>query len=303
MILGKRSMLSLLVFLCILAVTPVTAVQAGTHVDWIGGYVSATARGFAKQTGSPMDRGNAVEAARVIAQADLLEAVKGVKVDRQTAVGELIEERTETAVRVHGVLRNAFQAGEETVAAEGGYVVATVEMRVCLYNEGLACRSDTPLVAVLQASGGRSRPQKNAPACSLAPDIASSREALKKIMHSTAEAMPFFLVNLRGRPVNTESRDFAIGFESEAGEKCTVYAPDRVDPLVRKDRGTVQIFLHEEEGRRQHGDAAIVLKAMGLDRKNYIVVTRNDAYLMNLVNESRKDRPFRDGRVGVVLDD
>ena len=297
--------LGLLAGACLFPAVGETASQPAIRIDWIGGYVSATARGYAKQIGSPMDIENAVDAAKVIAQADLLEAIKGVKIDRQTQVGELMNEQPETTLRVQGVLRNAFQAGGAGITSADGFVVATVEMRVCLYNDGFGCRADAPLVSALpqKAAVRTSHSQKSNQACSLAPDIASSREALKKLAGNSNEAMPFFLVNLQGKPVNTETRDFAVGFESEIGGKCTVYAPDRVDPLVRRNRGTVEIFLHEEDGRSQHGSGTIAFKARGVDRKNFVSVDRSDAYLMNLVNESRKNTPFKEGRVGIAIDD
>ena len=292
---------TLTVLLWLFAADHVIAGQSGTNVDWIGGYVSAKARGFAKKTGSPIDRENAAEAAKVLAQAELLEAVKGVKVDTQTFVGDLVEGRTETAVRIQGVLRNAFQAGEPQLTTEGEFVVATVEMKICLYNEGLGCRADMPLVSILPTRLNPDRRPKS-PNCNLAPDIISSRAALKKLNANILEKEPFFLINLHGKPLNPELRDIAIGFSTDNGERCIVYAPDKVDPLVRRDRGTVEIFLHESEGRTKYGRGTLILTALHLDRKNYITVAREDAYLMNLINESKRNVLFREGRVGIAVD-
>ncbi|UFS71713.1 hypothetical protein LPW11_05845 [Geomonas sp. RF6] len=261
--------------------------------------MSATATGYAKDTGTPMDVDNAVDAAKVVAQADLLGAIKEVRVDRQTSVGELMEERTEASIRVQGVLRNAFQSGEARVSKEQGYVAATVEMRVCLYSEGGSCRSESALASVLPAkrSGGkRARPAS----CDLTPDLESSREALAKVPAAAGE-MPFFLVNVSGRPINSETRDISIVFEGQGGETCAVYAPDRVDPVVRRDRGTAEIFLREGEAKEKYGSGTIVLAALAVDGKNRVTVSKPDAYLMNLVNESKNDAPFRQARVGIAM--
>jgi hypothetical protein len=200
------------------------------------------------------------------------------------------------------VLRNAFQPGEPQFATEGGFVVATVEMRVCLYNEGSGCQAETPLVSVFPkkvGADGKAKP----PGCSLTPDLTSSREALKKLNVNITGSEPFFLINLHAKPVNTELRDFSIGFSTDLGEACIVYAPDKVDPSVRRDRGTVEMFFHEAEGRTRYGGGAIVFAAQGVDKKNYVTVAREDAYLMNLVNESKKNLMFKEGRVGIAVDD
>jgi hypothetical protein len=275
--------------------------QTTAKIDWLQGYVSATGRGYARKTGGPMDVDNAIDAARVVAQSELLEAIKGVMIDNQTAVSDLMTEKTETSVRVQGVLHNAMTVGEPRTTEVDDFVVATVEMRVCLYNNGLGCKSDQPLASVLPKSP-RTKSKKSE-SCSLLPNITSTQEILSKITYDTNEPLSLFVINLKGKPLNTESRDFVIRFEAADGLKCLVYGPEQVDPIVRRDRGTAEIFLHAADAERKYGANKIVITPESIDQSNHIVIGGIDAYLINLLNDREHNRLFKEAKFGVAAQD
>jgi hypothetical protein len=248
-----------------------------------------------------MDVDNAIDAAKVVAQGELLEAIKGVMVDNQTAVSDLMTEKTETTARVQGVLHNAVQSREPVVKEVDGFVTATVEMQVCLYNTGTECKSDKPLVSVLPKNSQAGN--KINESCNLLPNIASTREILSKVTFDANKPLSIAVVNLKGTPFDAGFRDFVIGFETDGGRKCSVYSPEKVDPLVRRDRGTAEIFLHAADAGRKYGANNIVLDAKSIGQGNYIVIDGKDAYLLNLLNERERNAIFKEAKIGVAAQD
>ncbi len=289
----------LLSLLLVVLVSGLSSAQSISNVDWLQGYVSATGKGYAKKTGTPMDIDNAVDAAKVVAQTDLLEVIKGVMVDSQTAVSDLMIEKTETSVRVQGVLHNAVIVGEPQIKESDGFVSATVEMRVCLYNNGFGCHSEKPLTNVLPKLSINKN--KSNDTCSLLPNITSTQEILSKVTYDTRESLKLVVINLKGRPVNTDSRDFAIGFEAVKNQNCSVYSPEKVDPIVRRDRGTAELFIHVNDANAKYGTNVLVIPAKSINSQNYITIDKKDAYLISLVNEQAKNLLFKNALIGIAV--
>jgi len=273
--------------------------QGSTNVDWLQGYVSVKARGYAKITGSPADIDNAIDAAKVVAQSDLLEAIRGVHINRQTAVGDLMEERTETSIRVRGVLRNSLLIGEPKVTESNGFVSATVEMRVCLYNNGLGCRSEQPLISILPKLSGKNNVVNDS--CSLLPNIKSTQEVLSKVTYDTHVPLKLVVINLKGKPVNTVNKDFVIGYQADNGQNCSVYSPDKIDSNVRRDRGTAELFIYVKDANAKYGANVLIIPAISINSQNYIVIDANDAYLINLVNEQANNVIFKNALIGIAV--
>ena len=273
-----------------------------THVDWLNGFVSTKSSGYAKLTGSPVDADNAVEAARVVAQGNLLEAVKGVHVDRQTEIGELMEEHTQTSARVQGVLRNAYQVGEPTITEDKGFVIATVEMRVCLY-DSKGCQTRTPLADALPKSSDTKKKGQFAAECDLLPNITDNRKVLQKGIATRTEPPEKIIINLKGMPFDSASRDLIIGFVADGGQRCPLYTPGKVEPGIRKDRGMAEILLHTPPSSGKNGADAFTVQATKVDSGNYLLVSRDDAYLISLFNDTAKNSIFSQARVAVALDD
>jgi len=270
-----------------------------TKVNWIEGYVSAIGHGYQKKTGGPMDIDNAVSAAKIVAQSDLLEAIKGVKIDRQTAVSDIMEEKTETSVRVQGFLRNAVMFGEPQIKEEGLFVVAEVEMRVCLHDNSAGCKALQPLTSVLPKLTG-SKDLKDT-SCDLLPNLSSTQEILPRISYDTTKPLEMIIINLGGKPFNTGSKDFAIGFEPISGQNCSVYTPDKVDPVIRRDRGTAEVFLRVSDAEYRYGKNVLTVAVISINYDNYIIIDRKDAYLINLINDQAKNEIFRNAKIGIAV--
>lgn len=273
-----------------------------TQIDWLNGFISTKSSGYAKMTGSPADTDNAIDAAKVVAQGNLLEAVKEIHVDRQTEIGELMEEHSQTATRIQGVLHNAFQVGEPIVTEDKGFVIATVEMRICLQDrEG--CISKAPLIDAMPKNPNTNKKKQQAEECSLLPNLADSRKVLQKGIAARTRPPEKIIMNLKGLPFDSSSKDLIIGFIAENGQRCALYTPAKVEPGIRKDRGMAEILLHSSRSTDKDIAGTFTVPAVKVDSGNYILVNRNDAYLISLFNDSQNNLLFSKANIVVALDD
>jgi hypothetical protein len=298
---GCRVSGSILISLFMIALSPGPCFSLETtKIDWLQGYVSAVGQGYARKTGTPIDAENAIDAAKAVAQSELLEAVKGVMVDTQTAVSDLMTEKTDTSVRVRGVLQGATFVGEPQIKESNGFVIATVEVRVCLYKGGVGCASDRTLAGVLVKPSGKSNGKSEG--CSLLPNIRSTQEILSKVTYDTNAALKLFVINLNGKVYNAELSDFVIGYEGEQGQRCYLYGPGKVDPVIRRDHGIGEKFFHVSDAKRKYGPNIVIVEAKSIDNGNYIVIDSTDAYLLNLINENGNNSIFYGAKLGITLD-
>lgn len=290
--------LSSLLLATLLSSEPVLA-QEVQPVDWLRGHVTVKSRGYAKATGSPADADNAIEAAKVVAQAELLETIRGIHVDTQTAVSDLLEERRDTTVRVQGVLRNAHVVGEPQVTEGKGFVTATVEMRVCLYANDEGCQPNSSLADALAKNPRVNKGVINRDTCSLVPNLTDNQELLRRGMLGGRELPELIAIALKGKPVSAENRDFIFGFAGSNGVICKFYTPDKVDPLIRRDRGTAELYMNSQS----LSDRKNVLHLSALDAaaNNVITIDRLDAYLIQLFNNNSNHSIFIGGRFAVLL--
>jgi hypothetical protein len=120
----------------IIAPGQVLELVPGGAIDWSGRTVWARGAGV-------LDPGNsnrtlawqmAERAATVVAQRNLLEIVKGIRVDSDTRVQELTAGNDSVYQRIEAVVRNARQRGPARYDSLGGTV--EVEMECDLYGEG-----------------------------------------------------------------------------------------------------------------------------------------------------------------------
>ncbi len=97
-------------------------------VNWTQGWVRA--KGWAainpKERNKAKARLMAVRAAKVVAMRNLLETVKGVYINSETRVRDMMAESDEIVARVEGVVKGARMVGEPKV--EGGVVEVVMEM-------------------------------------------------------------------------------------------------------------------------------------------------------------------------------
>jgi len=156
-----------------------------------------------------------------------------------------------------------------------------------------------PLTSILPIISGKNNVFNDS--CSLLPNIKSTQEVLSKVTYDTQAPLKLVVINLKGKPVNTVSRDFVIGYQAENGQNCSVYSPDKIDSNVRRDRGTAELFIHVKDANAKYGTNVLIIPAISINNKNYIIIDKIDAYLINLVNEQANNVIFRNAQIGIAL--
>lgn len=132
----KKS-IGIAVLLCLLLVLPsavsVRAQEEGRGgIDWVGGVVTAVGTGTSSKPSMGQARALARRAAMVDAQRNLLEIIKGVKVDSETTVENFVVTRDVIKTNVSGLVKGARLVKQAVERQPDGSMLATVEMRICL---------------------------------------------------------------------------------------------------------------------------------------------------------------------------
>lgn len=113
--------------------TPVTEPLPGGVIDWTGNVVRARGTGVLDpgNTNKAQARLMAERAAVVVAQRNLLEIIKGVRVDSETKVENFMTRYDVVYTHVDGIIKGARQAGPAVYDSLAGTV--EVELEVSLY--------------------------------------------------------------------------------------------------------------------------------------------------------------------------
>jgi len=101
-------------------------------INWVEGYVRATGNGTSDRPSAAQARLLARRAAVVDAQRNLLEIIKGVKVDSQTTVENFMVTQDVIRTNVSGVVKGARIVKESVEKQPDGSFLATVEMQICI---------------------------------------------------------------------------------------------------------------------------------------------------------------------------
>ncbi len=112
--------------------------QLGT-TDWVEGYIEATGQGTSRYMSNRVQEElMAKQAARTVAQARLLEIIKGVRLTGLTTLSAHAQTDTHAATRIKGTLRGARVLNEKATwqkdksSRRGEVVMAEVTLRLCV---------------------------------------------------------------------------------------------------------------------------------------------------------------------------
>ena len=159
-------------------------------INWVEGYISAVGEATATPSGNKVkDQLRAVRAATILGQRALLETVKGVKIDTQSKVENMMIHEDAVNTRIGGTIKEA-QIFKQNVRWEGDTPIATVELRICLGGFG-ACESEKSIVNALALD--QKSEQANAPSRRLS-DIAAKQETITQkvqdVMYDSSRPSP-----------------------------------------------------------------------------------------------------------------
>ncbi len=118
-------------------------------IDWIKGYIIGYGHGTADPgMNKAMAQLSAFEVAKIDAMKNLLEVVRGVRIDAQTRVEDFMVKESVINAQVSGVIMGARIIKTETKWIEG-VPLTTVGMRLCMSAEGEGCSPVNSLTGAL----------------------------------------------------------------------------------------------------------------------------------------------------------
>ena len=282
------SIISSVCMAVLLAALPVLAQEKG-NVDWQHGYIFAVGQGTASaQEHRGKAKIKATTAAKVAAQRNLLEVIKGVRITSVSTVQDAMLVGDVIRTRIDGMLKGAFIEGDPQIEYVDGAPVVTVLMKVCLNGGPKECASRPNLTNVLNLD---TRPLPPAAPVILltAPTPPPLPPASPAPVQDTGWKPPVYdptrpvtglVVNLNGRYFERELLPVVI--TQGQPDLVTVYCVKTVKPAVVRTYGAVRYAESLEHARRIQavGSNPIIVTADGISRENMIVIRSGDAKLL-----------------------
>jgi hypothetical protein len=276
----KRSPILFIVFLAVgwCLAPSVCAAEAG-EINWVNGYLSATGSGAVAPKGNMAQaRPLARRAAVADAYRNLLETIKGVKVDSSTTVENFMVAQDIIKTQVEGVVKNTKLFKESFEPQPDGSLLATVEVRLCI----TACPGQRSLVETLnidQQNEPPSVPQRQLQDVPVAGVPKPPKEY--KIIYDSSKPVTGIVFSLEGRMFERVLLPVVVA--EELGDSLvTVYSAKRVNPSVIRTYGTVRYADTIEQARSNQrlGNNAMIIPASQVTKENMIVVKGEAARLI-----------------------
>ncbi|HOI72993.1 MAG TPA: hypothetical protein PLO63_02490 [Syntrophales bacterium] len=265
------------------------AQSAGTgEINWVQGYISVTGQGAAVRGSLAQARPLARRAAVSDAQRNLLEIIKGVKIDSTTTVENFIVASDVIRSHVNGVVKGAHvvKGSEKYEPQPDGSVLVTLEMRVCITGNCGASRS-----SLVQALGiDRIKPPAYVPPPAPPLPIPAPPAAAPPAPPASApppkpaytcdltKSVTGLVINLEGLPFERVLLPVIVVEEGQTG-LFTVYSAKNVKPAVVRTFGVVRYadsVDHALKGNPQIGTNVLVVPASSITKENMIVIKSND---------------------------
>ena len=301
----------------IIIAAPALAEEPQGTVDWVNGFIVATGQG----TASPKEqktvaRLKALRAAEVSAQRALLEVIKGVRIDAQTTVRNMLLEEDVINTRVEGFLKGAMIT-KKNVEMVDGVPLATVEMKVCMTGAAGECASKPSLVGVLDIDRRKEPPFVPAerfvlivpPGAKIPPPPGANEQPAAAIEPAPAVAVPppappviqpmeppapvasakppaydstkpvtGIILNLDGRYFEREVLPVVITTGADNSYK-TVYSVKCVNPSIVRTFGAVRYADNLDSARQIQtiGGNPLILSVETVTKENMLLVRSEDA--------------------------
>jgi len=252
-------------------------------INWVQGYVSAVGHGAAHRGSVAQARPLARRAAVNDAQRNLLELIKGVKIDSSTTVENFVVASDVIRAHVAGVVKGAHivKGSEKYESQQDGSLLVSLEMRVCL--TGNCGASRTSLVQALGVDKIKPPayvpppapplPPPPPPAPAPAPPAAAPPP---KPVYTCDLTKPVtgLVINLEGHPFERVLLPVVVVEDKESG-LFTVYSAKNVKPAVVRTFGVVRYADTVDQalkGNPQVGHNVLVVPASAITKENMIVI-------------------------------
>lgn len=257
------------------------------EINWVQGYVSAVGNGAATSGSMAQARPLAKRAAVGDALRNLLEIMKGVKIDSVTTVENFVVSSDVIRAQVDGVVKGAqiVKGSEKFEPQPDGSLLVSLEMRVCI--TGNCGASRTSLVQVLAdrirppAYLPPPAPPPPAPPQALSPPptpLPVTAAAPKAYPCDLTKPVTGLVVNLEGLPFERVLLPVIVVEDKEIG-LFTVYSAKNVKPAVVRTYGVVRYADTVDQalqGNKQIGANVLVIPVSAITKENMIVIKGND---------------------------
>lgn len=233
-------------------------------VDWSQGFVEVAGHATARFTGNRVQEElMAKAAARLIAQARLVELLHGLRVTGATTLRNMLVEDQRIEARFEGFVKGAITVAEEidwrsdSAVRRGEVPYATVRLRLCLTRSDEICRPRS--VALLDP-------------------IPPPKSVVREAVTPRAPAAPTVY---SGLIVDLENALFlpVLFPEIVTRSGSRVYSRKQVDPAALAENGMAQYAHTVAEATRLPlvGARPLIVKAIGVTDDNRIVVSGPDS--------------------------
>lgn len=286
-------MMRQLILVLILSLTGTALVaeaQTNAEINWQNGYIIASGQGTASpQEARGKARIKATIAAKVAAQRNLLETIKGVRITSQTTVQDAMLAEDLIRTRIDGMLKGAYMVGEPFVEMVDGSPVVTVTMKVCLNGMPKECATRPTLTNVLDLDARPVPPfvPKVVLTAPVPPPLppppvqeAPKNDGWKPPQYDSSKPVSGLVIHLNGRYFERELLPVVI--TQGQPDLVTVYSVKVVKPSIVRTFGAVRYVDSVEQVRSSQtlGSNPMIVTAEAITKDNMIVIRSGDAKLI-----------------------
>lgn len=275
------------------------------EINWEGGYVIATGIGVAPAGKTKaFARMAAEKAAKVDAQRNLLEIIKGVKVTAETTVENMMLVSDVVKTNVEGLLKGAVQIDRKFEQADDGSVSATVTMKVCIT---ASCSGSKSLIGAFDPKTLKEdtrvppksiqelkpeqfvKPVEPAPAVPQVPTPAPVHTAPVMppqapqppqpiVVYDQTKPVTGVIFSLNGLPFEKELLPVVATTDAQ-GNLVTVYSVKNVKPEVVRTHGIVRYAADKEHATKitHIGNNAMLVIVSKVQKDNTIIIAPEGA--------------------------
>jgi hypothetical protein len=248
------------------------------EINWVDGYITAIGHGASVKGSLAQARPLARRAAIVDAQRNLLEIIKGVKIDSQTTVENFMVTQDIIKVHVSGVVKGAsISKAVEYQMQPDGSLGATVEMRICVNQ----CKGNAnSLVQALSLDKKDNAKLPPALPENLTVPVAPAipPKVSKVYTYDSTKPVTGIILNLDGRMYERVILPVVVT-TGEDKNLFTVYSAKSVKPNVIRVHGVVRYADTVDNAKKNEyaGNNVMVIPVADINKENLIIIKMESA--------------------------
>jgi hypothetical protein len=176
--------------------------------------------------------------------------------------------------RVEGLIQGAEIVKQE-VRWDGDTPVASVEMRICISNEGSSCKSDKSIITALDIS------HKDEPVYAprqrldgISAKQATTKHEIQSVAYDSSRPVTGIIFDLQGMPFERMPLPVVITV-GEGNKEFTVYSVKSVDPQIIRTYGVTRYVDSVNQAKQNPylGDNPMIVSVSQIIRENMMVIS------------------------------